>query len=65
MRGMLVALALAGMGFGVALAGEGADGAHPHFKDQGVLHWDTSLADALKTAAKENKLVLIEYGREA
>ena len=38
---------------------------HPHFDDQGTLDWHTTLADALKSAAREGKRVFIEIGREA
>ena len=67
MRGMIVAIAVAALGLGAAasLAGDRSAGAHPHFDDQGVLRWETTLADSLKTAKKQNKLVLVEYGREA
>ncbi len=37
---------------------------HPHFEDRG-LKWHTKLADALAEAKRDNKHVLIEYGREA
>ena len=76
MRGMFLALTLTAVGLGAAVAlsgdvaaGDGAAGekagAHAHFNGQGVLSWKTTLADALKAAKKQNKLVLIEYGREA
>lgn len=37
---------------------------HPHFDDKG-LKWHTKLADALAEAKRDNKHVLIEYGRAA
>jgi hypothetical protein len=37
---------------------------HPHFDDRGTLSWHTRLADALRAAQSEQKLVLIEMGRE-
>ena len=37
---------------------------HPHFDDQGTLHWYTSMAEAKEVAAKEGKLIFIEFGRE-
>jgi hypothetical protein len=38
---------------------------HPHFDDGGTLAWSTKLADAKAAAAKADKLIFIEYGREA
>jgi hypothetical protein len=38
---------------------------HPHFDDKGALAWHTKLADAKAAAAKVDKLIFIEYGREA
>lgn len=38
---------------------------HPHFDDQGTLDWHTTLADALASARRDGKKVLIEIGREA
>ena len=38
---------------------------HPHFDDKGTLQWQTTL-DAAKAAAKSaNKIVFLQYGREA
>lgn len=37
---------------------------HPHFDDRGTLDWHTSLAEALRTARQQEKLVFIEFGRE-
>lgn len=37
---------------------------HPHFDDGGTLAWYTRWADAKAAAAKENKKVFIELGRE-
>jgi hypothetical protein len=45
-------------------AGETKKSSHPYFDDQGTLQWFTRLADAQAEAKRENKLVLIEYGRE-
>ena len=39
--------------------------AHPHFNSGGVLNWTTTLADAQALAKAEDKLIFIEYGREA
>jgi len=50
---------------GAAIAGDAKNGAHPHFNDGGTIRWYTKLADAQAAAKKENKLVFIEYGREA
>jgi len=47
------------------LAGDGKKSGHPHFDDAGTLRWFTSLDDACAAAKKENKVVLVEYGREA
>jgi hypothetical protein len=38
---------------------------HPHFNDQGVLSWSVKLADAQAAAKSGDKLIFIEYGREA
>ena len=38
--------------------------AHPHFDDQGTLHWHTRIAEALTQGQAEEKLVFIEFGRE-
>ena len=38
---------------------------HPHFDDRGTLHWHTRWSDALAQAAREDKLVFVEFGREA
>lgn len=37
---------------------------HPHFDDQGTMHWHTRFADALAQAKAEGKRVFIEFGRE-
>ncbi len=37
--------------------------AHPHFDDRGTLDWSTSFSDAVATAKRDGKLVLIEMGR--
>ena len=52
---------------GIAAAVSFADkkkSTHPHFDDFGTLVWKTKAADAQALAKKENKLVLIEYGRK-
>jgi len=46
-------------------AGDAAKAPHPHFRDGGVLSWSTKLADAQKAAKAADKLIFIEYGREA
>lgn len=38
---------------------------HPHFDDRGTLDWHTDWASALEQAAREGKLVFVEFGREA
>ncbi|MBL9076984.1 MAG: hypothetical protein JNL08_05745 [Planctomycetes bacterium] len=38
---------------------------HPHFDDRGTLAWHTTLAAAKAAARAEDKLILVEYGREA
>lgn len=38
---------------------------HPHFDDQGTLSWSTKLADAQSAAKSQDKLIFVEYGREA
>jgi len=37
---------------------------HPHFNDQGTLHWQTRFSDALTQARAEGKTLFIELGRE-
>jgi thioredoxin-related protein len=39
-------------------------GTHPHFDDGGAVAWQTDLGEALRSAARENKLLFVEYGRE-
>lgn len=38
---------------------------HPHFDSKGVLNWTKKLADAQALAKAQDKLIFIEYGREA
>lgn len=38
---------------------------HPHFDDRGTLDWHTRWDEALAAAQRENKLVFVEFGREA
>lgn len=38
---------------------------HPHFDDRGTLDWHTRWSEALETAGREKKLLLVEFGREA
>ena len=49
---------------GAVLAGEATGNRHPHFDDGGALRWYTRLADAQAAAKKEDKIILIEYGRK-
>lgn len=39
--------------------------AHPHFDDGGTLPWYKTLAEAQAAAKKADKLIFIEFGREA
>lgn len=38
---------------------------HPHFDDGGTLPWFKSLAEAKAAAKMADKVILVEYGREA
>ena len=38
---------------------------HPHFDDGGTLVWHTKLAAAKEAAQKADRLIFVEYGREA
>lgn len=38
---------------------------HPHFKDGGVLSWSRRLADAQAAAKAADRMIFIEFGREA
>ncbi|MCR9247439.1 MAG: hypothetical protein NXI31_20605 [bacterium] len=38
---------------------------HPHFDDRGALEWHTGLAAAKAAARQQQKLVFVEYGRQA
>lgn len=54
----------------VVLAGDapkatGGRAPHPHFNDGGTLSWSTKLAEAQKAANSGDRLIFIEYGREA
>ncbi len=67
MKFRALALALAGLVV-VSTAVFAADTprqAHPHFNDKGTLHWTKKLADAQALAKAQDKLIFIEYGREA
>lgn len=57
----LAVLALVAAGF----AGDAKPARHPHFDDQGTLAWSTKLAAAQAAAKAGDKLIFIEYGREA
>lgn len=41
-----------------------SDSTHPHFDDGGAVRWHADLTEALREATREQRLVLIEYGRE-
>lgn len=43
----------------------GAKTPHPHCNDGGALSWSTKLAQATAAASGADKLIFIEYGREA
>ena len=49
----------------VAFAADSPKSPHPHFRDGGVISWSVKLADAQKAAKAANRLIFIEYGREA
>jgi hypothetical protein len=38
---------------------------HPHFDDRGTLNWHVRWKDALAQARAEDKLLFVEFGREA
>jgi hypothetical protein len=38
---------------------------HPHFDDGGTLVWHTKLSAAKEAAAREDRVILVEYGRKA
>ena len=44
---------------------ESARRPHPHFDDKGTLDWHTRWSRALAEARAEEKLVFVEFGREA
>ncbi len=73
-KGLALSMGLAALGVaaaaflaspGAATAGPAAGGKHPHFDDGGALTWSTQLADAQKAAKAADKLIFVEYGREA
>ena len=49
----------------LALAADAPKTPHPHFKDGGTLSWSKKLADAQAAAKAADKLIFIEFGREA
>jgi len=50
----------------VVLAGDAPKlSPHPHFNDGGTLSWSVKLADAQSAAKASDKLIFVEYGREA
>jgi hypothetical protein len=49
----------------VGVAADAPKAKHPHFDDGGTLSWSTKLADAQAAAKASDKLIFIEYGREA
>lgn len=48
-----------------AFAADAPRSPHPHFRDGGVISWSVKLADAQKAAKAANRVIFIEYGREA
>ena len=38
---------------------------HPHFDDGGTLAWHTKLAEAMAAAKAADRVILVEYGRQA
>ena len=65
MRSMRWSLAATAALAAVALAADPPRSPHPHFRDGGVISWSVKLADAQKAAKAANRLIFIEYGREA
>ena len=65
--GVLATLALAALVFAgdAAKTAPAAVSTHPHFNDGGTLAWSKKLADAQAAAKAADKLIFIEYGREA
>ena len=61
---LIVLMTVLIIGGGAVLAGEATGNRHPHFDDGGALRWYTRLADAQAAAKKEDKIILIEYGRK-
>ena len=50
----------------VVVAGDAPKGGkHPHFDDKGALSWSVKLADAQAAAKSQDRLIFVEYGREA
>jgi hypothetical protein len=65
-RSMVFALASLAALAAAGLAGDtGKPARHPHFDDKGTLSWSTKLADAQAAAKSQDRLIFIEYGREA
>ena len=58
----LASLALAAVGFA---ADPPQPAPHPHFNDGGTLTWSKKLADAQAAAKAADKMIFIEFGREA
>lgn len=50
---------------GLAADSVRAPAPHPHFNDGGTLSWSKKLADAQTAAKAADKLIFIEFGREA
>ena len=61
---MLIKLRLAALTL-LANAAIAAPQGHPHFQDGGTLSWHQTLAAAKAAAKAADKMILVEYGREA
>ncbi len=38
---------------------------HPHFDDQGTLHWFETLEGAVEEAKRSGRMIFMEFGRKA
>ena len=66
LRLMASATALTLLCVAIGVAGDAPKLApHPHFNDGGTLSWSVKLADAQAAAKAGEKLIFVEYGREA
>ncbi len=65
LRSLALSVCAAALLVSVGFAADPPRKAHPHFNDGGTLSWSTKLADAQAAAKAGDRLILIEYGREA